>query len=51
MKAMASGVTFSAAMHRSPSFSLLLSSMRTTIRPFLISSMARRTFSSLSVIS
>ena len=40
IKLIASGVTFSAAMHRSPSFSLSSSSTRITILPFAISSMA-----------
>ena len=40
MKLMASGVTFSAAMHRSPSFSRSSSSIRTIIRPARISSIA-----------
>ena len=40
MKLMASGVTFSAAMQRSPSFSRSSSSTRITIRPARISSIA-----------
>src|SRR4051794_41212550 len=40
MKLMTSGVTFSAAMVRSPSFSRSSSSTTTTIRPFRMSSMA-----------
>ncbi len=40
MKLMASGVTFSAAMQRSPSFSRSLSSIKMTIRPRRISAIA-----------
>src|SRR5215467_8109308 len=40
MKLMASGVTVSAAMQRSPSFSRSLSSIKITIRPRRISSIA-----------
>ena len=40
MKFMASGVTFSAAMHRSPSFSLSSSSTRMTILPSFMSCIA-----------
>ena len=40
MKLMASGVTFSAATHRSPSFSRSSSSMRTTVRPCRMASTA-----------
>src|SRR6266403_1956519 len=43
MKLMASGVIFSAAMARSPSFSRSSSSTRTTMRPWRISSTASST--------
>ena len=43
MKLIASGVTFSAAMQRSPSFSRFSSSTRTTIRPARISSRSSST--------
>ena len=40
MKLMASALTYSAAMHRSPSFSRSGESTTTTMRPALISSIA-----------
>ena len=51
MKLMASGVTRSAAMHRSPSFSRSSSSTRMIMRPWRIASMAQRTRSCFSVAS
>src|SRR5713226_6994916 len=51
MKLMASGVTFSAAMHRSPSFSRSASSTRTIMRPWRISSTASSTVANAGLFS